>query len=332
MKKTETYYETLLAKYFSAEANKEELAELFSWINADPSNKKLFGEYKKSWELTEKSIIDSIVDTDKEWSAFSEKYITEQESKSRTLFYARPAVFLRVAAVIILLIIPSFFIYKAYINKQTEMLIAENNVVESVLPDGTKIALNRGATLEYPAKFRNEFREVSLEGEAYFDVAHNENKAFVISSGDLKIKVLGTSFYVKANNGKAEVILSSGKVLLYYESDPGVQTMLHPGEKASTLNNEGIIVKVINEDRNFLAWKTKRFEFVDTPMSEIIELLSNVYRKEIVVLNPEILNCRITATFNQQSLEAILNVIQSTIEINVKPNGSGIEISGNGCQ
>lgn len=332
MNKTVTYYETLLSKYFSDEASKEEIAELSTWINSDLSNKKLFEEYSKSWGLTEKSIIESSIDPDQEWTVFSEKFLGEDQSKSRSLIITRPVLLLRIAAVITLLLIPSFLIYQVFLTNSTETLFAENNIIETVLPDGTEIALNHGATLEYKEKFRGDERAVSLKGEAFFDVAHDEEKAFVISSGDLRIKVLGTSFYINTNNGKAEVILTSGKLVVYYAGNPELKTILNPGEKASTINNEGVIVKVINEDPNFLSWKTKKFEFVDTPMSEILELLRIVYHKEIVVLNPEILDCRITATFNQQSLEAVLNVIKSTIEINVKPNGSGIEISGNGCQ
>jgi ferric-dicitrate binding protein FerR (iron transport regulator) len=108
--------------------------------------------------------------------------------------------------------------------------------------------------------------------------------------------------------------------------------LLHPGEKAVVLKQFGEIVKKENDDPNFMAWKTKRLEFIDTPLSEIIDVLRKVYHKDISVLNPEILDCRITATFEQQSLETVLKVLQSTIDIEVKANASGIEISGNGCQ
>lgn len=332
MNKTETYYETLLSKYFSGEASNEVVNELSEWVNKDASNKELFEEYSKSWSMMEKSVIDSSIDPGKEWTAFSERFLGEDDQGSRTVFWSRYSVLMRVAAAIIILMIPAYFIFNGFLDNARESLMAESSILESVLPDGTEITLNRGAVLEYPSNFKGNTREVSLEGEAFFDVAHNESKAFIISSGDLRIKVLGTSFYVNTDQGKAEVILSSGKLAVYYNDNPDKPVILEPGDKASTLNSEGLIVKVYNEDRNFLSWKTKRFEFIDTPLEEIMELLSRVYQKEIVILDPEIRECRITATFNKQSLEAVLNVIQSTIEINVKPNGPGIEISGNGCQ
>jgi len=112
----------------------------------------------------------------------------------------------------------------------------------------------------------------------------------------------------------------------------GKQMLLEPGDKAVVLRQHGEIVKQQNNDPNLLAWKTRKIRFNDTPIHEIIDVLNKVYHKQIVVLNPEINNCRITATFEGQSLEAVLLVLQSTIDIAVRPNGDMIELSGNGCQ
>ena len=172
---------------------------------------------------------------------------------------------------------------------------------------------------------------MSLEGEAFFDVAHNQEKAFIIEAERMQIKVLGTSFYVntRGGNNTMEVVLISGSVQLNYGDK---EMMLEPGDKAIVLEESGEIVKQENKDPNLLAWKTKKLRFNDTPFSEIVDILKKVYQKDIIVMNPNIMNCRITATFDGQSLEAVLMVLQSTLDINVRPNGSQIEISGEGCQ
>ena len=174
-------------------------------------------------------------------------------------------------------------------------------------------------------------RKVSLEGEAFFDVTHNAKKAFVIEANEMHIKVLGTSFYVNTNSSDntMEVVLMTGSVQLTYQ---GKEMMLEPGDKAVVLEQFGEIVKQENQDPNLLAWKTKKLHFDNTPISEIIDILKKVYQKDIVVLNPDILNCRITATFDGLSLEAVLLVLQTTIDFNVRPNGNTIEISGEGCK
>ena len=239
--------------------------------------------------------------------------------------------FFRVAAVLLLLIAPSIIYFWFFMTPAEDQLIAREHIIESTLPDGTEVTLNNGSTLNYPSRFKGDERKVSLEGEAYFDVAHNKEKAFVIDADDMQIRVLGTSFYVNthSNDNTMEVVLLSGSVQLQYNDK---KMLLEPGEKAVVFKQYGEIVKKENKDPNILAWKTKKLRFKDSPLGDIIEILKKVYHKDIIVLNPDILDCRITATFEGQSLEAILLVLQSTIDISARPNGDKIELSGTGCQ
>jgi ferric-dicitrate binding protein FerR (iron transport regulator) len=126
-----------------------------------------------------------------------------------------------------------------------------------------------------------------------------------------------------------EVVLLSGSVELAYS---GRTMLLEPGEKAVVLKQHGEIVRQQHSDPNLLAWKTRKLQFDNTPLGQIVEKLESVYHKEIVLLNPGIENCRITATFDGESLEAVLRVLQSTIDITARPNGDTIELSGAGCQ
>jgi ferric-dicitrate binding protein FerR (iron transport regulator) len=199
-------------------------------------------------------------------------------------------------------------------------------VLESTLPDGTQVALNAGSSLKYPENFKGKEREVILQGEAFFDVTHDEKKTFVIKAQELQIKVLGTSFYVNTqrNENTIEVVLMKGSVQLDFNEK---QMVLKPGDKAIILKHHGEIVRQENNDPNLLSWKTKIMQFTDTPLHEIVEVLENVYHKDIVVLTPEINNRVVTATFEGQSLEAVLLVLQSTINIAAKPNGNRIELS-----
>lgn len=331
MDKPVTYYETLISKYLSGEADHKEVAELMAWIESDAENKELFSSFRNSWALTEAYYVESNTDIDQEWSAIAEHIGISEVPVSRKLRPQNRRNFLRVAAILLLLIIPSITYFLFFMNTGSELLFAENQVLESTLPDGTQIALNAGSSLYYPAKFKGKERRVTLEGEAYFDVSHNKKKAFIIDAKELQIKVLGTSFYVNTNSSDnaMEVVLMSGSVQLTYK---GKEMLLEPGDKAVILEDFDEIVRQEHHDPNLLAWKTRKFKFNDTPFSDIVDILEKVYQKDIVVLNPDILNCRITATFDGQSLEAVLLVLQSTIDIAVKPNGTTIEISGEGCQ
>jgi len=331
MGENNTYYEDLISRYLGGEASPEDISRLEAWLEADPANKAIFREMRRAWSIDSALRVDQLLDTDVEWAGMAERIGISEEPKSRQMSTQTRRSFLRIAAVFLLLIIPSMVYYWFFLPAGRDLLVAETHMVETELSDGTQVALNAGSTLNYPKEFEGKERKVSLDGEAYFDVAHVDKKAFVINARDLNIRVLGTSFYVntRAENQTMEVVLMEGSVQLEYNDK---NMLLEPGDKAVVLLQHGDIVKQTNRDPNLLAWKTRKLQFDNTPMQEIVEVLENVYHKKIVVLNPDINNCRITATFERESLETVLMVLQSTIDIRVRPNGDSIELSGKGCQ
>jgi ferric-dicitrate binding protein FerR (iron transport regulator) len=333
MKEADAYYETLITRYLSGETSVDETSDLLLWLRDDPDNLNLYMEMRKIWIIQHANIVDRVTDLDKEWQALFKAAENPDAPVKKPSFSISPMFLSGVAASIFLLLIPTLTLlyFLVLMPADQNTLFADGLVLESSLPDGTQIALNEGSTLYYPSRFSGDERVVTLVGEAYFDVSHNEDKAFIINADKMKIKVLGTSFYIntKTNSNTMEVALISGTVELNYRDQ---ELLLKPGEKAIINKKSGSIEMQNNIDLNLLAWKTKTLEFNDTPLGKIIKVLEKVYNKEILVMNPEINNCRITATFNGQSLDAILRVLQSTIDVTFQPNGNKIEISGTGCQ
>jgi len=331
MNENATYYELLISNYLSGEASPKEISKLESWLKADPANMLLFEEMHKVWSLQIASQVENTTNLEDEWESMVGQIGITETPISRSINKQTRRSFLRIAAVFLLLIVPSVVYYWFFLPPGNDLLIAETQMIEATLSDGTEVALNAGSSLKYPKQFEGKERKVVLNGEAYFDVARNEKKAFIIDAEAMKIRVLGTSFYVntQAENNTMEVVLMEGSVQLEFNHE---QMMLEPGDKAIILPMLGEIVKKTNNDPNLLAWKTKTLRFDDTPIHQIIEVLQNVYHKEIVVLDPGINNCRITATFEGQSLEAVLLVLQSTVDITARPKGDLIELSGKGCQ
>lgn len=331
MEEGHTYYETLITKYLTGEANSEEVSELLVWLKKSSDNLRIFMEMRHSWFLQHVHYLEEVIDLDEEWEAMSENFgITEKPAGRKLQIFSKK--YLSVAAaVILLLIIPALAYFLFFMQPTKNTLFAADQVLESSLPDGTQVTLNTGSILYYPSSFTGRKRKVSLEGEAFFDVTHNEEKAFVINADDLKITVLGTSFYVNtfAEGNSMEVVLLSGSIKLSFHN---INKQLEMGEKAVLLKQSGEILIEQNKDINLLAWKTRTLRFNDTPLPEIIDVLENVYHKKIIVLNPEINNCRITATFKGQSLEAVLQVIESTIDVSARSDGNTIELTGTGCQ
>jgi ferric-dicitrate binding protein FerR (iron transport regulator) len=195
------------------------------------------------------------------------------------------------------------------------------------------VTLNSGATLSYPSGFTGSFRKVTLQGEAWFEVAHDKTKPFIVAAENIRIRVVGTSFSVntKTVENTKEVILSSGIVKVYDETHPEKTTLLLPGEKAEITETDNAIQKTRNDDINFLAWKTQHLVFNSTPLNEVAALLTKVYRTNIRLSDERLSKCTITATFDKQSLESVLNVLKATLDLQIRSNGAGFDLSGRGC-
>ena len=330
MEHPSTNYTDLITRYFHNETTGDENAMLADWLKQDAENRKLFKEYQKSWEIFERSRIDQM-DVDAGWEKLSGQL--DRQLPREKSFFIRYTRVIRMAAILLLLLIPAFFITFYIVHPRSLTLDASSCIAESKLPDGTSVTLNTGSFLTYPSRFSSRERNVNLSGEAWFEVAHDRNKPFIISNGNVRIKVLGTSFYVNTNKSTAdiEVILTGGNVALYYKDRPSSQVFLEPGEKAEIMKEQEKISKSSNDDENFLAWKTRIFVFNDDTLRDIVRTLNKVYHADIRLADSGVSNCRITATFNKQSLESILNVLKSTVNLTVKTKGPVIEISGEGC-
>jgi ferric-dicitrate binding protein FerR (iron transport regulator) len=341
-----SYYIDLIARYFFGEASPEEIKELETWVKADPANAAIFSEYGKTWKLVNNTGIESSIDVELEWKTLASKLQIDtvelqqtnpglQRAKSEIEHHRSKILYwsVRIAAIFILLAVPAFFLYRYSTTPVEKQLTASGAMAEQTLPDGTIVTLNTGATLSYPSRFEGSFRRVTLKGEAWFEVTHDKTKPFIISSENARIRVVGTSFSVntQAREGTKEIILSSGLVSVYFENSPEKTTMLFPGEKAELIPDGCAIIKSVNEDVNFLSWKTKRIIFNDTPLSEAAALLTKVYHTNIRLSGEGLNNCRITATFDRQSLESVLNVLKATLDLQAGNTGAGIELSGRGC-
>ncbi len=334
MEPTSTYYIDLIARYFYGEATPDEIHELEAWVKVDPANAAIFSEFQKTWKAVEDTRIAASVNLDDEWNKLKTKTKSANfefpGSLPKTSFLPW---FVRVAAIFLILAVPSFFLYRYLQAPAENQLTAFAGMVGQTLPDGTIVTLNTGAKLTYPSRFDGPLRKVSLEGEAWFEVAHNRSKPFIIASENVRIRVVGTAFSVntKAWNNTQEVILSSGVVRVYFQNKPEATTLLFPGEKAQLSQDHYTIIKSANEDVNFLAWKTRHLIFNNTSLTEVVALLTKVYHSNIHLSDDKLGDCRITATFDKQSLESILNVLKATLNLQVRNTGAGFELSGPGC-
>jgi transmembrane sensor len=353
MENIPTYYADLITKYFAGEIPDEELRILKIWLQSDPEYQKLFEEYRNIWLVIEKSKIDS-TDLSAEWNKLESRIKESQKSEVRSQkvgiikskldlttlpLYSNFKInhgfnwAFRIAAVFLLIAIPSFLLFRYFNNSFKNVITAQNQMVNTNLPDGTSVSLNSGSTIEFSENFKASRREVKLTGEAYFSVKHDEKSKFVIVNGNVRIEDIGTSFYVNTNKsvGQMEVILTEGKATVYFKDNPSGQVVITPGERVDIWQAGNNIIKSINQDENYLAWKTRRFVFSNNTLPVVVALLNKVYHSDIRISGNNLNNCRLSAIFDNQSLESVLNVIKSTLDVSIISNDMYIEISGNKC-
>ena len=263
------------------------------------------------------------------WENVSQKTI---KLKRRTLPLQ---MFLRIAAIVVITFVLGILAYSYFqprnIDSQIQLIANNESVNTYELPDGTKVSLNSGAKLFYPKKFKGDTREVSIEGEAFFDVKPDPTKPFIINAGKAQIKVLGTSFNVNAypDADKVEVIVKTGKVQVTRKLSNISTTeelILNPGDKGTLLIANNALLKSKNEDANFLAWKTHDLVFRETSLSDVIATLEKVYKTDIDIADEKLGNLRLTGQYNDYPIDFIMEVIASTLQVKVEKTDGKFQI------
>jgi len=209
----------------------------------------------------------------------------------------------------------------------------KGSVSEMILPDGSVIFLNADSRVKYSIEGENGIREVFLTGEAWFEVAKNNDKPFVVHTPFYDVNVTGTQFNVKAYETDKEVTttLEEGEVVIHstVSFKMAEDVILKPGEQV-VLNKESreLNIKTVNT-KWFTSWKDNKLIFVNMNMKELIVLLERKYGVEIDVNNKEILKLHFDGTIKNESIIEIMEILKKTLPINYKIVGQKIEITDN---
>lgn len=321
----------LITRYLSKEASQQEIALVETWIQENTENKKLFEEYKLTWENLDNFKERTLIDIDKEWEKLNEQIEAKKfdaETK-KSFFYT----FSRIAAILVIILITGAGI--AYVSDaiRYESFSTSNEIAEITLPDNSIITLNVNSKIKYLKKFDDVTREISLKGEAFFDVQKDSLRPFIINASNAIVEVLGTSFNIKAykENEIIEVAVSTGKVKLSEENHLENSVVLNAGEIGELNKKKRKLRQAVNTDNNHLAWKTKELIFENTPFIEVIDAINNAYNTNIVIRSPKAEQCKITSTFTNKSLDAILAIFENTLDIQIERTDDLIIIKGEGC-
>lgn len=206
------------------------------------------------------------------------------------------------------------------------------------LSDGTKVWLNAASKISYLRNFSgSDTRDVYLEGEAFFDVAHDVHRPFIVHTSSIKIKVLGTSFNVKSYEEEKtiETTLVHGKVRIEQSDVKGNRigdVELKPNQRA-VFNKESKIINVKEvAPGNTGSWKQERLVFEEESIDNVIMQMERWFDVKIYVENKGSLDCKLTASIEKESLEEVLRLLEASHNIRYKIDGSQVFIEGELCE
>lgn len=323
----------LLIKYVKGDATKSEVEEVLSWASEDLKNADYLAKLQNIWIFTNMHQTDA---SDEELAAIK-RVIRKDGNKS----YKRMFSWAAAASVALAMGIGGWYMGKTSGSdnislSDTDRLVAEQVVYKNIspskelytnkgvkakiiLPDSSVVILNSDTRINYPDKFDDKLRVVNLSGEAYFDVAKDTLRPMIVhTKKGFSIKVLGTKFNLKAydNDDKSQATLYSGKIdLIRSSGNRLVSTEVAPFQTivVSDLKKSNPVTKIMKpsplDDK---AWTEGKIIFDEAPVSEVAKILERWHGYDFEIKDPSILNYKITATFNSESLVQVMDLIQMT--------------------
>lgn len=229
----------------------------------------------------------------------------------------------------------------------TEEFNPEQTTRDIYLPDGSKVVLQPGSRLRHPVTFESGDRTVHLEGSGFFDVVKDSERPFLVYSGAVVTRVLGTSFSIRsiAETGGTEVSVITGKVMVEKNKPREVNSggvdrenriVLTPNKKVTFFENSELYVTGLVENPVLVAQRDEylkpgAFDFDETPLSEVLAKLEKAYGVEITLSNDQMLECPVTADLSSDNLFEKIEIIGAVLNAEYEITGSAILLSGGGC-
>lgn len=325
----------LLPGYLSGDLSDKDRAIIDEWRTSSPENEVIFQESQKAWDAM------PLLNEMEQFNSFEAlKKINSRISTPKTANWWAYAQ--RIAAILILpLLIYSGIILERNMKLKDQQLAhvvmqtissRQGMVTKFELIDGTAVWLNSGSSLEFPSLFAGDLREVELKGEAFFKVAKNKNQPFRVRAKGLNIEVLGTSFNVASyeNEKQLEVVLVEGIVKLSSNESKIKKSFgtMHPGQRAvfaeatQSIESEDVAID------KYIAWRDGNLIFRNDKMEDVVRRLSHWFNVEIIISDPEIKDYAYKASFRNENLTQVLNLLKISAPIdyeivgnNLMPNG-----------
>lgn len=316
----------LLERYMVGETNEAERMIVEEWLENDANNREAYLQMKKLWDSLPKPLGVPEVDVDKAWTEFKiarDRRASEltgiSKKKTRIIHWNWWA-----AAGILLICMFGFYVFDRSQREEIHF-ITQDGVRQDSLPDGSMVTLNRNSELAYSRTWSNKNRNVELaRGEVFFQVHKDKKHPFVIATGNTKITVLGTSFNVRRIPDATEIIVATGLVKIAYADK---EILLRPEQMVTIRDTDTMRVeKKPVQDKYYKYYVDSKFNFVNTPLKDVVQLLNRAYDYRVIIDDPALEKIPYTAEFEKNSLAEILKVMAKSLDLKVEVEGREIHL------
>ena len=332
VKRNSEYIDELIGKQLTGEAREDEIAFLNSWASENDENRQYVEQFQTIFEHAGAARAYQEFDTDAAWSKVkSTLHAGKVRSLGGTQGRSSRQLVWRIAASIVVAIGIGLGAYKMYSPDVAQPIVVASvsEVVNDTLPDGSNVVLNKETSLSYSYDEEKNVHRIELQGEAYFDIKHDEAKTLIIDVDGVFVRDIGTSFNVKAypSSNTIEVVVESGEVMFYTAEDSGVYLR---AEGKGIFNKDTRKFTIDLPEANVLAYKTRIFNFSDADLGSVVDALNNVYNKRILIAD-NLRKCHLTVSFNDEPQDVIVAIIAETLGLTVTESGDTITLEGPGC-
>lgn len=311
----ESYWRNLIIDFLAEDITPADELRLRDWLNLALANELYFQELERLWLVGQLEKRNRDFDAELAWVHFSKEINKETDRhKFKSLWFP----FYRVSRYAAVFVIAFFLTYiglrfgQKPLANNTPLLVTtpKGATTQVVLQDGTKVYLNADSKIELAKDFGLNERRVQLRGEAYFEVAKDKNKLFIVESDDVNVKVLGTKFNIQnyATGNRLTLNLLEGSVVM---GGKGVQEVIvKPNEQATLIKGEAAIKLQKKDAEETINWTRGRLIFHALPFKEIVYILERHFNIEITVEDPKLENRVFFGEFvNGETIEQILRVM-----------------------
>lgn len=318
-------YKILLEKFFNKEATKKEIELLADWMKEKDIPEEFNSYSEQFWELSSDRIDEQI--EQEMWNV-----ITIKTGNRKKRLYFNPMLY-RIASMILLPVCICLGVYVTILSNigkeresdTFEMLVDKGQKASVILPDGTKAWINSGTRLSY--NYSNNERKVHLDGEAYFEVAKNLEKKFLVNCDGLKVEALGTAFNVKGYNSDetVSVALLEGKVKVFNNANTAILT---PNQSLSFNKNNDVFTRAeIKDSREIDFWRRNILYFRSASLAEIAKTLERLYGVTVSFEDQELKDITFSGSIRNSSLNNVFHIISLTYPIHYEIKNDVITIS-----